>query len=274
MGDLYKESFSRNIGFITEAEQATLKRSTVAIAGMGGVGGLLAERLVRLGVGRLKITDPEGFEVSNLNRQYACSTTTLGRNKAEVLAENLGQINPGAVIEHSESGIGCQKDADSFVADSDLVVDEMDFGLFRESVFLQRAARRSGLYYMFASAVGFGALLVLFDPAGLTLEEYDGLDPDVDPDQIDGAEIPLDRICPVVPKYAEAMEPGIVEEIMTGARPAPTNSIGTGLASVLAASETMNVLLRRRDIAAAPEYTYVDLIDRRSVLGTVGQQKA
>ena len=38
MGDQYRESFSRNIGFITEAEQAVLKGSTVAIAGMGGVG--------------------------------------------------------------------------------------------------------------------------------------------------------------------------------------------------------------------------------------------
>jgi len=274
MGDLYRDSFSRNIGFITEAEQAILRRSTVAIAGMGGVGGLLAERLVRLGLGRLKIADPESFEVSNLNRQYACSTTNLGLSKAAVLRESLSGISPGAVIEHSESGIECQKDADSFVADSDLVVDEMDFGLFRESVFLQRAARRSGVYYMFASAVGFGALLVLFDPKGLTLEEYNGFAPDVDPQDIEGTLVPQQSICPVVPTYAQSMAPEMIREIMLEGRPAPTNSIGTGLAAMLAANETMNVLLRKRDIAAAPRYTFVDLLDREMLVGTLDAEAA
>ena len=274
MGDQYRESFSRNIGFITEAEQAVLKGSTVAIAGMGGVGGLLAERLVRLGVGRVKITDPERFEVSNLNRQYASSTTTVGRNKAQVLAENLGQINPSAVIEHSENGIGCQRDADSFGEGSDLVVDEMDFGLFRESVFLQRAARRSGVHYMFASAVGFGALLVIFDPKGLTLEEYNGFAPDIAPDEIEGMLVPQQSICPVVPSYARSMDPDIIREIMLEGRPAPTNSIGTGLASLLATNEAMNILLRKRDIVAAPRYTYVDLLDREMLLGTLKAEAA
>ena len=55
---LYKEIFFRNGGLISETEQDILRRSSVAIAGVGGVGGLLAERLVRIGIGRIKITDP------------------------------------------------------------------------------------------------------------------------------------------------------------------------------------------------------------------------
>ena len=57
MNSLYKSIFSRNIGLLTEKEQDRLRRSTVAIAGMGGVGGLLAERLIRLGLGKIKIND-------------------------------------------------------------------------------------------------------------------------------------------------------------------------------------------------------------------------
>ena len=53
MNSLYKAIFCRNIGFFTELEQDKLQRSTIAIAGMGGVGSLLAEKLIRLGVGTL-----------------------------------------------------------------------------------------------------------------------------------------------------------------------------------------------------------------------------
>ena len=58
---LYNELFSRNIGVFSESEQEKLRHSTIAISGVGGVGGLLAERLVRLGIGRIKITDPGNF---------------------------------------------------------------------------------------------------------------------------------------------------------------------------------------------------------------------
>ena len=101
----YKEIFSRNLGFITEEEQEKLRRSTVAIAGMGGVGGLLAERLVRLGIGNLKIIDPEDFERSNFNRQFYSSINTLGRNKAAVISEFLKSINPHINIHYGKIGI-------------------------------------------------------------------------------------------------------------------------------------------------------------------------
>ncbi|MFC1955569.1 ThiF family adenylyltransferase [Chloroflexota bacterium] len=86
----YKEIFSRNIGILTESDQDKLRNCTLAVAGVGGVGGLLAERLIRLGVGQLKITDPGLFEPSNLNRQFGSSTLNFDRNKAEVFDCRLG----------------------------------------------------------------------------------------------------------------------------------------------------------------------------------------
>ena len=58
MDKQYNEIFSRNIGIITASDQEKLLKSTIAIAGVGSVGGLLAERLIRMGVGRLKQLQP------------------------------------------------------------------------------------------------------------------------------------------------------------------------------------------------------------------------
>jgi len=269
MDNLYKAIFSRNIGLFTESEQDKLRRSTVAIAGMGGVGGLLAERLIRLGVGQLKIADPGAFEESNLNRQFGSSILNLGQNKAEVVFRQIKDINPQAQIHCSDTGITTEKDASLFVSDCDLVIDEMDFGLFKESIRLQRAARDRGIHYLFASAIGFGAIVVIFDPQGLTLEEYNKLPPNVDLNDTERLSVPFESILPVMPSYAPADTADIIQKIIAEETAAPTTSIGVGLASILAANEAMNVILRKRDIAKAPQYTYIDLLDRQFIVGTI-----
>jgi len=265
----YKAIFGRNIGFFTESEQDKLRRATIAIAGMGGVGGLLAERLIRLGVGQLRITDPQAFEESNLNRQFGSSTLNLGQNKAEAVFAQIRDINPAARIYCSHNSITTENDATLFVRDCDLVIDEMDFGLFRQSILLQRAARHRGIHYLFASAVGFGALVVIFDPQGLTLEEYNKFPPNVDLNDIEKLRVPLDRISPVIPSYALAFTDDTIQKMIAGEIPGPTTSIGAGLASILAANEAINIILNRRDVAKAPEYTYIDLLDRQFIVGTV-----
>lgn len=269
MQNTYWEIFGRNLGFVSESGQDKLKKSTVGIAGVGGVGGLLAERLIRLGVGAMKISDPGVFSPSGINRQFLSSSGTLGMNKAEVISSQLRDISPEARIQFSNAGIKTQEDAELFVDDCALVIDEMDFGSFTESVFLQRAARKKGLYYMFAAAIGFGAITVIFDPRGMTLEEYNGFNADTTPDDYDFTTVPLERICPVIPSYAADMPVEILNEVLTAGRPGPTTSIGVGLASILAANEAANILLGNRDIPSAPHYTYVDLVDRKFVVGTV-----
>jgi len=272
MDDLYRSIFSRNIGFFTESEQEILRKSTIAISGVGGIGGLLAERLMRLGVGQLKILDPGTFEISNLNRQLCSTMYTLGQNKAEAVFMHIKGINPQARIQWSNSGIKTQSDAALFVKGCNLIVDAMDFGLFSESVFLQRAARQMGIYYMLASAIGFGGLVAIFDPNGLTLEEYNKLSPDINLENGEQPSVPLDRICPVIPSYVTPSSSEaeiILNEVIAGERPAPTCSIGVGLGSIMAATEVVNILLKKRDIPTAPQYTYIDLIDRKFLVGSV-----
>jgi tRNA A37 threonylcarbamoyladenosine dehydratase len=83
---LVTNGFSRNIGLLTEAEQRRLLGARVAVAGAGGVGGLHALTLARLGVGKFHIADFDTFEPANVSRQFSASQRTFGRNKAEVLA--------------------------------------------------------------------------------------------------------------------------------------------------------------------------------------------
>ena len=69
----YDDAFSRNIGWVTRAEQAALRNKRVAIAGMGGVGGVHLLTLVRLGIGAFHIADFDTFDVANFNRQVGAS---------------------------------------------------------------------------------------------------------------------------------------------------------------------------------------------------------
>lgn len=88
--------FSRNLGFVSPCEQHQLGEALVAIAGVGGDGGLAAEMLARMGVQRFRLADPEVFSSENLNRQNGCDATTLGLNKAKVIADIIRRINPDA----------------------------------------------------------------------------------------------------------------------------------------------------------------------------------
>ena len=71
-----------------------LKRSSVAVFGIGGVGGFTAEALVRSGVGALDIIDNDAVALSNLNRQIIALHSTLGKLKVDVAEERFLDINP------------------------------------------------------------------------------------------------------------------------------------------------------------------------------------
>ncbi len=73
---------------------AALKKANLLAVGLGGVGGIAVEMIVRSGVGSITIADGDIVEESNRNRQIIALTNTAGRKKAEVLAERLLLINP------------------------------------------------------------------------------------------------------------------------------------------------------------------------------------
>jgi tRNA A37 threonylcarbamoyladenosine dehydratase len=75
-----------------------LKNSHVAIFGVGGVGGYVAEALVRGGVGALDFIDNDVVSLTNINRQIIALHSTLGKSKVEVMKERAIDINPEVKI--------------------------------------------------------------------------------------------------------------------------------------------------------------------------------
>ncbi|PWM73794.1 MAG: tRNA threonylcarbamoyladenosine dehydratase [Bacillota bacterium] len=86
--------FSRTEGLIGKAAVEKLHRARVALFGVGGVGGYVAEALVRSGVGTIDLFDGDTVQLTNLNRQIVALHSTLGEYKAEAMARRLKDINP------------------------------------------------------------------------------------------------------------------------------------------------------------------------------------
>ena len=75
-----------------------LKNSSVAVFGIGGVGGFTAEALVRSGIGNITVIDGDCVENSNINRQIIATVNTVGKKKTDVMKERLLSINPNANV--------------------------------------------------------------------------------------------------------------------------------------------------------------------------------
>lgn len=90
----YEEFTTRNIGFVSEAEQKKLRDAKVFVAGVGGMGGAAIACLARAGIGTLWFADLDAFEISNLNRQMFANVDTVGKDKAATTNEGLLKINP------------------------------------------------------------------------------------------------------------------------------------------------------------------------------------
>lgn len=90
--------FSRTELLFGMAAMEKLKKSRVAVFGIGGVGGYVCEALVRSGVGAFDLIDDDKVCLTNLNRQIIATRKTVGRYKAEVMRERILDINPEADV--------------------------------------------------------------------------------------------------------------------------------------------------------------------------------
>ena len=89
-----KEQYSRTELLLGAEAMARLRRSRVAVFGIGGVGGYVVEALARSGVGALDLIDDDTVSLTNLNRQIIALHSTVGRPKVEVAAERVKEIDP------------------------------------------------------------------------------------------------------------------------------------------------------------------------------------
>jgi len=91
-------NFERLEYLIGKEKLSKLKASKVAVIGLGGVGGICALTLARSGIGTLIIQDFDVVTETNINRQVIAYYDTLGKNKAELVAEEIARINPDCQV--------------------------------------------------------------------------------------------------------------------------------------------------------------------------------
>lgn len=252
----YATAFSRNLGFLSAEEQEHLRRTRVAIAGLGGTGGAQAQALARMGIGRFTLADPDTFELANFNRQAGAFVHTIGRGKAEVTAEIIRAINPEADLRLLEEGIAV-KNIDSFLDEAEVVVDSLDFYCFKERFLLYARARERGLWVLTAPPLGFGFTLLGFDPKGMTFEDYFDFRPGMaEP------ELVLALICGIAPrpyllKYLKHPSADL------SARRLPSVGAAPFLIAGAIASEVVNLLTGKHPPLAVPTVYQFDALLRR-----------
>ncbi|MCL2556204.1 MAG: ThiF family adenylyltransferase [Firmicutes bacterium] len=91
--------YERTNLLIGEAAVEVLKKSKVAVFGLGGVGGMVVESLARIGVGEFLLIDGDVVSLSNLNRQVIATQNNVGRKKTGVMRERVLSINPNIKVD-------------------------------------------------------------------------------------------------------------------------------------------------------------------------------
>ena len=167
----YDGAFSRNIGWVTQNEQVTLKKARVAIAGLGGVGGAHLLTLARLGVSNFSISDFDDFDVHNLNRQAGAFMPFMGRAKIDTLAQLARDINPEIDIRPFPQGVK-PDNVNEFLRDVDVYVDGLDFFALPARRMVFAKCREKGIPALTAAPLGMGVAFLYFSPTGMSFEDY------------------------------------------------------------------------------------------------------
>lgn len=120
------ERFSRTELLLGENAIMKLEDTRVAIFGVGGVGGYVAEALCRSGVGAIDLIDADTVSASNINRQIIALTSTVGRAKVEVMRERMLDINPDVKVSVHKIFYSEENSGEIDLSAYDYVVDAID----------------------------------------------------------------------------------------------------------------------------------------------------
>ena len=120
-----------------------LANSRVAVFGIGGVGGYAVEALARSGVGALDLVDDDRVCLTNLNRQILATRKTIGKNKVDVAAERIAEINPHCKVTTYKTFFLPENSGEFPFAEYDYIIDAVD--TVTAKLALVEAARAAGV---------------------------------------------------------------------------------------------------------------------------------
>ena len=167
MSDIIREQDSRTAALLGNGACDILKKSKVAVFGVGGVGGNLCEALARAGVGQIDLFDGDVVSESNINRQIIALHSTVGQFKTEVMKKRILDINPDCTV-NTFNVFYLPENADAYpLGTYDYIADAVD----NVSAKLELAVRGEALGVPVIAALGAGNKL---DPTGFTVADiYD-----------------------------------------------------------------------------------------------------
>ena len=120
------DQFSRTEMILGKDAVEKLAKSSVAVFGIGGVGGSAAEALARSGVGHIALCDDDTVCLTNINRQVIATHKTVGRDKIDVMAERIREINPAATVTPINCFYGKETAGDIDLSGYDYIIDAVD----------------------------------------------------------------------------------------------------------------------------------------------------
>lgn len=265
MNVLHNPVFSRNFGFFSKAEQQRLADVRVAIAGVGGDGFQLGEKLARMGISRFTVADPEVFEEENINRVTGARRSTLGRNKADVFRELVVDIHPNAQVRVFTEGVTASN-VSSFAAGADLIVDESELTRLDIATMISREAHREATPVLMVLNIGFGAIGTSFlDGQSKTFEQVMGIPQGMPLAEVQELRPNFTRYLAHLPPYGDY---NTLREVVAGA-PLPSIAPGVDAACALGSTEAMLHLVRntgnrRRQPTWAPRWRFLDAYQGRA----------
>jgi len=247
----YDTAFSRNLGWLTPAEQASLRTKRIAIAGLGGAGGVHLLTLARLGIGAFHLADFDTFDVVNFNRQAGAAMSTVGRSKTEVMADMAKDINPELHLKTFAGGVQADN-LDDFLDGVDLYVDGLDYFVFDVRRMVYAACRERGIPITFAVPLGMGASLINFLPGGPGFEEYFRLQGHPE------SEWPIRFLVGVAPGLLHRHYLAAPEFVDFLSHRVPSTGIACQFCAGMAGATAAKLLLGRGKVAGAPHSIQFD----------------
>lgn len=247
----YNEAFGRNLGWLTPHEQTTLRGKKVAVAGLGGAGGVHLLTLARLGIGRFHVADLDQFDLVNFNRQAGASMSSMGQPKAEVMARLARDINPELDIRVFDDGVQ-PHNVDAFLDGVDLYVDGLDYFVFPARRLVYDACRARGIPITFAVPLGMGAAVLNFLPDGPSFDGYfrlQGTPEDEWPVRF------LVGLAPALLHRGYLVYPEIVD---FKTQRVPSTGLACQLCAGMAGTEALKILLGRGKVRAVPHSLQFD----------------
>lgn len=264
----YDVAFSRNLGIVSPSEQQRLRQATALVVGCGGVGGSHAVSLARLGFGHFRLIDPDVFDWANFNRQIGATVDTVGKPKAETIADAVRCINPEATVTVTSARL----DADNvrqLVSGCDVVLDGLDFFAIEARRTLYREARKQKVTVITVGPTGMAAAAIVFTPTSMSFDRYFDLH-----DQMSREDMLLNFFVALAPAatqraYVDMSYTNLEKEY--GSSLGPTCLMCSGIAGI----EALRVVLARPGQRPAPYSLQFDayrhlLVERKLRWGNRG----